>query len=451
MAAAAIAFRIIYNTLYFLLYIVLLLLLLVIPADVIRQASIHSQTYNVIVVGLCYLVTVLVVAFIYAMRLYINRSVLASIPKQSMPFDKGDVHQNVRKMIVAGLSRSAAITYDSRPRVLPVVSRQGVTGEGETVEEKRPQDDKRLRGLFRMKKKVTVEDVIGPHLPPRRAVWGEIDHPGWASPTSPDLPNLQYAAVISELPNLIEAKALTLAPPQAGSEANAAVLDPEAVALLQRQENMGLRDYLAHLSELGVMEASPAVSDFVTKYEVARFSTRPISNTRFRELMSLFADLLRGMQQPGPAGIIGSDSDDESGSDIDDDAPQGSHPATPTRRARRLSSRPLSRSSSSSSTDGSQIRRSGLLSTRRQSAGRYQYRTAPTTPRSRHTAISRTSSRNTFAQTRNPYTGAADNSSSMSSSSASLPSGDGGSVVIRLAERSDPAHLPYVLRIPDGI
>lgn len=442
MSAAKKTLRIAYRALYLLLYIVLVALLLAVPADVIRQAVINNQTFNILVIAISYILTVLIVSFIYATRLYINRSVLASIPKPWIPVEKGDLKKQVRNMIAAGLSRSAAIAYAARPRVAPVFPGQAPEGDREETQNGGSHKEKAVRP-FKLKKTVTVEDEMGISLPPVKAVWGDIEHPGWVSPTSPDLPDLQYSSVISELPNLIEAKAISLTPPDPESKAEPPLLDPEAVSLLQRTEEMGLRDYLTHLMDLGVLETSTTTADFIAKYEHARFSTRPLSNMRFRELMHLFAGVLRNMKPLDPAvlaALVDGDSDDGAPpeSDIDNDGPLDTNPSTPgNRHGHRTPESNVSRSASSS-TNSSRVHRTPNLPGRNSSANTWQqYRTAPTTPKSKRTAISRSSSSNTFAQTRHPYPAS-------QASSGSLRSDTAGSV-IRLSERGDPPELPYVL------
>lgn len=435
MSAASKAFQVAYITVYVFVYLVLVALLISVPADIIRQSVIQNVTFNILVIAICCVVVVLVVAFIYATRLYINRSVLASIPKPWIPIEKGDVKKHVRKMIVAGLSRSAAIAYAARPRVAPLFPAPVVDDEGEEIRAGLAKTEKRHIGPFRLKKAVTAEDEMGISLPPVKPVWGEIEHPGWASPTSPDLPDLKYGSVISELPNLIEAKAITLAPPDAESRTDPPMLDPEAVSLLQRTEEMGLRDYLTHLIEIRVLDASPTTTDFIAKYEYARFSTRPLSNLRFRELMHLFAEILRTMQPLNPAVLaLGDDGSDPPESDIDNDAPRQTNPSTPENRSQKSS---ISRSTSSS-TASSRLRPPA----RNSSANTWQqYRTAPTTPqKTKLTETSRSSSANTFAQSRQPY-------AASQASSGSLRS-DAGSV-IRLSERGDATDLPYVLTLAE--
>ncbi|KAB5586125.1 hypothetical protein GE09DRAFT_1210705 [Coniochaeta sp. 2T2.1] len=462
-SAVAVAFRVLYNSIYLILYTILAALLLALAADVIRQAVLRNQTFNILVIAIAYIVTILVLAFIYAIRLYINRSVLASIPKSYLPIEKGDLMKHVRKMIIAGLSRSAAIAYAARPRVAPNDDFPAhlLGGEGEMAEVGQARKERRSIPPFKLKKTVTVEDEMGISLPPVRAVWGEIEHAGWGSPTSPDLPDLQYASVISELPNLIEAKAITLAPPDPESQTDPPTLDPDAVSLLQRTEEMGLRDYLAHLSDLGVLETTQNTTNFTAKYEYARFSTRPLPNTRFRELMHLFAEVLRAMKPLDPDVLSSlldpaeSFSSHPAESDIDNNAPlshTGNNRTPESSIARSPSSSTASSSRSRVVRQQQQQQRTppGIGAVRNSSANTWgqSFRTAPTTPKSRRTVtgVSMTSSVNSFAQTRNPYlVGGAG-----SSASASVRSSDAGSVIVRPVEDDGEGEgMPYVLTLTD--
>lgn len=419
-------FRILYRCVYILLYIVLFALLLVTPADAIERSISNRQRYNIWILAIGYAVTIFIVCFIYAMRLYVNKTALASIPKAWIPIEKSDVKRAVYKMIVVGLNRSAAIALEARPRV-----QDDETDEAQGQEHAPDQPPVKV-GL---RKKRTAAEELGVALPPHRAVWGDIEHPGWASPNSADLPNLQYSTVLAELPNLIEAKALTLAPPDLASRSDPPVLDPEAVALLQRPPNLGLRDYMDHLASLGVLSLDAVVMDFLAQYEHARFSTRPLSNQRFRELMHLFAEVLRDMAPLDLDALdpLGGEEDSlaPSESDIDNDAPRGTNSSTPQSNL----SRPVTASSQGS------VRRPGGTSS---ANTRQQYRTAPNTPRSRRNdvaALSRQSSGNSFAQTRRTYPVS-------QPSSASLRSGTSDGSVIRLATGDDEG-LPYVLSLKD--
>ncbi|KAK4135675.1 hypothetical protein BT67DRAFT_257566 [Trichocladium antarcticum] len=450
MSATSLLFLVVYNFAYYFLYLVLFAFLVVTPIDLIQHAVQRNRSWDILIVALCYFVTILVVIFIYATRLYINRSVLASIPKSWIPIEKGDVPRDVRQMMVDGLSRSAAIAYEARPRIPLVVPTQQleVANEGEM----QPSSSLGEPPLWQSNSKSAMPGEgtgLGIELPQFRPVWGEIEHPGWASPMCEDLPNLQYETVVLELPNLIEAKALTLAPPDPTSHAEPPALDPDAVALLQRPDFVGLREYLTHLTDLSVLAPLPTTAEFLAKYEAARFAGRPLSNEQFRSLMRLFAEILHNMHPLSPAMLAQYEDDGSSGrapwempseSDIDNDAPRGTSPSS-SGTARDLHVQGGNDYGSmarreNSSTDSSRRLRPGR-GMRNSSANTWQFRTAPTTPKSRHTGISRASSEDSYTQTRHPY-------AASQTSSASLRS-DGSGSVIRLAGSQDTTELPYVL------
>lgn len=434
MAKRTILFNVVYGSIYLLLYIVLLALLLITPADAIERSINNKQHYNVWLLIFAYVTTILIVCFVYFVRLYVNRTELASIPKAWIPIETGDVKKRVHSMIAAGLERSAAISYEARPR------------------EKKP-------GSQRAPDPIEVHN-LGISRPLQEAIWGDIEHHGWAPPTSPDLPNLNYSTVLSELPHLIEAKALTLAPrigldeAQLQSSASDAplMIDPEAASLLQRSPGQSLRGYIEHLHDLSVLAPGATVAAFLQQYEHARFSKRPLSNAQFRELMHIFAELLRTMEPLNLAAALRnsfttSSLSEYSGSGAsahgnDDGGDGGSSIAS--------RSRPLSRSATISTQDS--IRRPMRSTSLGQS-----YRTAPNTPHSRR-VVSRRSSKSSgddvssglFGQTRRQYAPSASASiSSPSSSSQSLRS-QGSLSVIRLATRDDDddeGGLPYVLNL----
>ncbi|PTB70047.1 hypothetical protein BBK36DRAFT_1166247 [Trichoderma citrinoviride] len=294
MAHHKIFLRFLYRSIYLFLYVVLCGLLLITPGDTIQRSVVNRQWYNIWIIASGYVITTLVVAFVYIVRLYVNRTVLASIPKSWVPVDKGDVKEAVHKVIAAGLSRSSAIAYAARPRVDEEMM-------GDDVHDEDYEDEARMRAkLEEWNEQALGRDEPIP-MPPHRPVWGVIEHCGWASPNSPDLANLQYNNVISEMPNLIEAQALRLAPPDPTSQSDPPMLDPEAAELLQRLPSMSLRDYIGHLASLGVAVMDETVVDFLARYEAARFSTKPVCNAEFRELLHLFAEILRSIQPLDPA------------------------------------------------------------------------------------------------------------------------------------------------------
>ncbi|KAG6012114.1 hypothetical protein E4U43_007941 [Claviceps pusilla] len=461
--------RILYGSIYIILFLVLVSLLLVTPGDAIQRSLRNDQNYNVLILTISYVVTAMTVVFVYILRLYINKTALAAIPKAWLPIDKGDVRDEVYRMIHSGLSRSAVIAYAARPREHTIdLDETPTLGEGGGGDHDNGDDvdydgAEQQRAKSRSKrtkaKTVTVSEDSGSLLttllPTRRRqpVWGEIEHDGWASPTSTDLRNLQYSSVVCELPNLIEAKALSLAP--------ATPQSAEATALLQRAPCMTMSDYLDHLSSIGVLPrvddestmmtttttgSTTATTQFLARYEHARYSNRPLSNKLFRELMHLFAEILRAMQPLDPSLVQSLDEDDhdtsygwgpsETDADIDNDAPLDTNPPSP-------------RSHTSRSTMSSRRRH---LPRRTPSTHAWSFRTAPNTPESRRAGtgtgigmLSRTSSgESSFAPPQRTVT-LQPSSSSLCSKSTAESTGSGS--VIRLATRDDPDALPYVLNL----
>ncbi|KAL1836638.1 hypothetical protein VTJ49DRAFT_4825 [Mycothermus thermophilus] len=508
MSPAAILFLIVYNFFYYFLYLVLFAVLIVTPIDLIQQGVQNSRNYDILAIIVVYVVTILVVGFIYAARLYISRSVLASIPKQWVPVEKGDVPPAVRRMIVDSLSRSAAIAYEARPRNPLVVlvpetatpttaappgtsagAKRHASSQSGTYAPPTPATSKN-RGTTPASTSNSNSGIKAMSLTQDRPFWANIEHPGWAPPTAHDLPNLQYDTVIAELPNLIEAKALTLAPPDPHApqqRGQPPPIDPQAVALLTRPDCAGLREYLALLTDLGVL-APPLqeiTADFLARYEAARFSGRPLTAAQFRELMALFSELLRGMQ-PLSRAMLATQADDGSSasvsvnvermeeSDIDEDAPRGSSPSSaglgrngePTDRGgngggmgmnlnlnTNLARRPSHASTETSSSSGSVARprpsgRGSSTATPWGGSSRHhqhrhrhqQYRTAPTTPRSvaqqgvEVQGSVESSSDSSFAHTRRPFPASEVGSYSDEEGSGSGMGGsdDAGGSVIRL-------------------
>lgn len=296
-------FRIWYSTTYSILLVLLLLILAISPIDTIYQSVHTRELQKLFVIGGVYFLTFFIVMLIYSTRIYTNRTVLASIPKGYVPVEEGEVGRGVRKMIARELARSAVIAWDSRPRDLSRevddVNDEGSESPGGTadnVKEKEKAYKKKRNETSRVPATIL-------HISAKNPPWGHIAHPGWASPSSPDLPNLQYWSVICELPNLIEAKAVSLAPPDPTIEEtglqypdNAPPLpDAQVVTLLQRPRAMGLREYLLRLSEFGLINPPNLGPKFLAQYEYARFSNTCLTEAEFRDLMGIFASILNGM------------------------------------------------------------------------------------------------------------------------------------------------------------
>jgi hypothetical protein len=268
-------FRIFYSTSFTVVFLIVLAFVVLTPADTVYQAWRQRRNLDIGVVVGTYVLTALFAILIYASRLYTNRSIFQGIPKPYIPIEKEDLPgQLTRKEIVEGLERSAIVAYKARPRFDP-------------QEESSPRASARISAITHPDTKNQVEPT-----------WGAIAHPGWSSPASPDLPNLHYDSVIAELPDLMEAKAVSLAPPnpQSAPQPDEIPLpDERIVEILQRPLNMGLRDYMTYLDSLGLINPPTLTADFLTLYERARFSTKPLNEPAFRSLMNIFASILRGM------------------------------------------------------------------------------------------------------------------------------------------------------------
>lgn len=243
-------------------------------------------------IGGTYVLTALIAIFIYTSRLYTNRTVLAGVGKAYIPIEEGEVGRNVRKMIVKQLERSAIIAWESRPRDL-LGEILGAENQGFLP----PETDSVGRNDYTVGREITVD----PAHPP----WGQVRHAGWSSPShgvENFTPNLQFATVIAELPNLIEAQAVSLAPAEEAiiPVNGPPMADPVVADVLRRPETMGLRDYLTQLSYLGLVDRPDVGQSFLLQYEKARFGGLPIPEKDFHSLMTVFAELLAGMTELKP-------------------------------------------------------------------------------------------------------------------------------------------------------
>ncbi|TGO65453.1 hypothetical protein BCON_0002g00350 [Botryotinia convoluta] len=414
-----------YVSTFVILYVIIGGLLFVTPLDTVVQAKANHQLYNVFVILSCYGVTLCLAFLLFATRIYTNKEIIKAIPKTWIPIEEGDVEKKVRKMIVASLARSATLAWDSRPRIdqhaTTLVSAQDTLGEATIAAEnshpERETDEKGSHGSISTKE----------------PVWGQISHDGWSSPTAAVLPNLQYITVILELPHLIEAKAVSLAPPDPQSTSRPPMPDLRAVDVLQRPAAMCLRDYIGHLSGFGVVNDSSIATSFLSAYEYARFSSNAISEVEFRDLMKHFAELLRGMEPLSPAIMMSLAINDQE-SDIDGDASSSPTPITPQSRSLASSLRSVSiRSGSEGTVRTARSRRLGRDHT---TPNRSHAGTAFVAPRSTRPQLPGLQSR-----TRGFYT------SSSSSSSSSMRSISQTSV-IKLSKIQTGESLPYELNIP---
>jgi hypothetical protein len=277
MKASAILFRVFYSTSYTALFLLLIAHIVLTPADAIYQSYKAGRLFDIFSVAGAYVLTALVCALLYASRLYTNRSVLKDIPKSFMPIEKEDLPgKRVRRLIVNSLERSVLIAYRARPRP-------------QSPENETPSIDGRISALIRADEERKHDG---------EPTWGIVSHPGWSSPSSPDLPDLQYETVIKEFTDLVEAKAVSLAPVDPHSIPNVdgtLMPDESVIEILQRPVEMGMRQYFGQLKALGVVQDTLLSQQFISLYEQARFGPQPLTEQEFRALMSMFAEVLRTM------------------------------------------------------------------------------------------------------------------------------------------------------------
>lgn len=275
--ARQVVFRIFYSTSFTVVFLILIAFICVSPADALYESYRRRRLLDIFLITGAYVVTALFSALMYASRLFTNRSVLKDIPKTFVPIEKEDLPGiRVHRLIQECLERSAVIAYQARPRSRRIEHETSAAGA-------------RMLALTRSPSCID-QDMEPP--------WGQIAHPGWSSPTSKEMPNLEYATVVDELTDLIEAKAVSLAPVDTMAEPGPDGIlmpDPRVVDELARPPAMGMRQYLRHLVELGVVPDTPLTSAFLAAYESARFSSQPLTEQDFQSLMRMFAELLRNM------------------------------------------------------------------------------------------------------------------------------------------------------------
>ena len=289
--------------------------------------------------------------------------------------------------------------------------------------------------------------------------WGVIAHPGWSSPCSSDLPNLQFEPVVLELAHLIEAKAVSLAPSDPLSsyepdvlineaEVEAQIPDPVAVELLQRPASMGLRDYLAHLAAVGMLDLEPLASDFLARYEHARYAGEELEEGEFRVLMGFFAEILRGMR-PLDASIVDEaraemeqalSHESEVGDGAGGRDAESMHTTETVQRTPLPATYSASSSSFSSSSSSSSSAASGSQGT---------IHTAPSRPAATRHASSRSRRSATNRSVHQPSLSSLRRLRTETSGSGYSAGSRAGSV-IRLKEAKGPLDLPYAIVTGSG-
>ncbi|KAF2724802.1 hypothetical protein K431DRAFT_192628, partial [Polychaeton citri CBS 116435] len=293
-------FRIFYSTTYTTLFILVVIILAITPASMIWTSIQRNAFQYIFMISGCYALTVIVVIFIYSSRIWTNRRSLAEVGKAYIPVEEGEVGKSVRKLVKKRLDSSCIVAWESRPRDL----------EGEIMRAEKdgllPEHDGSTVGSFG-RNSYTVGTLINidPAFPP----WGNVMHDGWSSPSSRQTntnPHIQYSEVIAELPNLLEARAVSLAPldPLATSsetvDGSSGMADPVVVEVLRRPQTMGMRDYITQLTYLGLINPPTLGQRFLTFFEMSRFSGRPVPKHLFDDTMTTFALLLEHMTELAP-------------------------------------------------------------------------------------------------------------------------------------------------------
>ncbi|KAL9013198.1 MAG: hypothetical protein Q9173_002087 [Seirophora scorigena] len=436
-------FRIFYSTTFTVLAVVTAVLLLLTPGNLVYEAFRYRRITSIFIVASVYILTLVVAVLLYASRLYTNRRALVHIPKDWSPLKEGGVEKKVRKLVADKLEEVTVIAYESRPRDLSKDNQQGADDRGG------PQQD----NVQVIRPGALEFERPSERIPP----WGIISHPGWSAPSSSDLPNLEFNPVIHELANLIEAKAVSLAPPDPLYDPASTTIDasdpplPDAlvVEILQRPATMGLRGYIAHLDALGMIDRPELAAPFLTLYERARFSGNPLSEKEFRHLMAMFADMLRGLKEldadlitqlrADNASLLSADGQQQGFSDDENTAGGGRSMSfdsnntvqhTPHQPDRYYTPRPDRCSSVSS---GSEAGSEGTA------------RIAPSLPDSRRNLPRVSQSPRARQQQRIATPSSSGSLRLMSSHSGSLRSQGSAGSVIRLADARTPLDLPYAI------
>lgn len=303
-------FRIFYSTSFTIVFLVLIAMICIAPADKLYESYKRRRIVDIIIIAAAWVLTGLVAAFLYGTRLYTNRAIIRDIPKTFLPIEREDLPgRNAHRAIQETFARSAVIAYQAKPRA------KRIEVELEGAGERMLAVSKQMKMHHHQHNFTLREQAL---LAPK---WDVVAHPGWQSPASTEMPGLEYHKVADELIDLVEAKAVSLAPrdplatPTAESDDEDGnplprTPDPRFVELLARPAGIGMRGYLAQLAELGVLPDSDLTDDFLSAYEHSRYSGKPLSEHEFQNLMRLFAELLRCMQ-PMEADLLDFGSDDE--------------------------------------------------------------------------------------------------------------------------------------------
>ncbi|RMZ86415.1 hypothetical protein DV736_g6357, partial [Chaetothyriales sp. CBS 134916] len=252
-----------------------------------------------------YVLTGVIAIFLYSSRLYTNRGVLRDIPKAFLPIDKDDLpNRRVWVLIQERLARAAVAAYHAKPRARRIEVEHPIAGERILLATKQVKHRHHQSYGYPGQSRLTEDEKK--LLEPK---WGDVQHPGWRSPAAKDMPGLEYADVVNQLVDLVEA--------------NAEKRKERVIDLVTRPEHFGMRQYMGWLTYLGVVPDDSATESFIRAYERARFAAQPLSTSEFDDLMRHFAELLRSMKPLEPGDLL--DLHRDGGDDRDKDAPPPHH------------------------------------------------------------------------------------------------------------------------------
>ena len=447
--ARSILFRIFYSTTFTTLFLILIVIIGISPSDKLYESYRRNRLVDIFLDTGAYVIAALLALFLYASRLFTNRSILRDIPKNFMPIARTEVPRRaIYRLIEEYMARSAIIAYHAKPRARRIEVEVHNAGN-------------RILALTKQAKEHHHEHHLTEHerelLAPR---WGEVKHPGWHNPAAKELTGLEYTSVLNELIDLVEAKAVSLAssdPLMTPHEDGTPVTDPRALEYLTRPFTAGMRQYLADLMELGIVPDTDVTHRFVASHERARFGPSPLSEAEFETLMRLFAELLRSMTAPD-AHLFDADEADDGYYYDDTPEKQVSQPALQPMLSpppSTLSSPVLAKAPASSTYHDSKPRRmseDSVPSLDESDVEAQSLRTAHTR-RTGNRSASRPSLGSRYASTSSRTSRSALKQMRSQSSGVSRRSDRSQASVIRLArpdEAGSGSRLPYVLQMPQG-
>ena len=277
--ARQILFRIFYSTSFTTVFFLTIAFACAGLSDIMYQSYRRNRLIDMFLVAGAYVLTGLLASFLFASRLYTNRSMLRDIPKTYIPIDKGELPgKRVWRLVEDCKNRSAVIAYLAKPR-------------SKRIEVEVPYARGRINTLLKPEHSKQYR-IFEPR-------WGPISHPGWSSPAATETPNLEYSTVVAQLTDLIEARAASLAPVDPNAERDEqgiATAEEYVIEALRRPEEVGMRQYISQLVALNVLEDNSLTVAFLTLYERARFAPEPLSEDEFKVLMRMFAEVLRSVK-----------------------------------------------------------------------------------------------------------------------------------------------------------